>query len=150
MAPRVMRQYVDPEELCLSDSESVQLDGTSRYAVTLNIPPYKKINNEKAFQKFSLDSQYDIYMSFILSHIGLIHEGQLKDKGILYTFEKTQKGNLHVHMYFVGWEYESLQLFQKQFHDTFAYPNNPVERSCMIKTCYYVPDWLNYIYKDQY
>lgn len=117
------------------------------HSVTINIAPYFKYNNQR-YDLYTESEQKQLILNELYEAVGTIH---LQEKGIDHIWEKTAKGNIHMHALFSGWEFESMITLQKKLHKVFSYKNIDPKR-----TFYYERTrndskyWYLYMQKDQH
>lgn len=97
----------------------------SYYGVTINPDIHKKCCYESHLPYGKLNSmlQQQTIVNMIERYFDLTYE-QFSDAGIhSLNWELTQKGNQHLHCFFVGYEPESMKLFQDWAQPLYSYEN---------------------------
>jgi len=130
-----------PNEVCLSVASRTTHSGT------ISVSPYIKIWNHQRYKDLDVGTQKQVIEYEIRSHLGI---KDIASKGILYYFELTERGNIHCHLLFTGWEEQSMRAFQTKMSIKFGYAKDPIDRAFYYeKTHTNIKFWERYILKDQ-
>lgn len=125
---------------CLSEASQ------TTYSGTLNIAPYRKINGVM-YREYTECGQKQVMLNALYEIVGTVH---LEQKGIYHIWEKTEKGNIHLHCRIVGWELESMITLQNKLHEKFSYKNIEPKRTFYFeRTTTDIKYWLVYMQKYQ-
>lgn len=100
----------------------------------------------KRWNKYTYDEQCDILRDLWCSEqMSII--GEVCDE---YIFEKTKKGNAHLHAIVYSCDEKALQIIQKSIHERYGYKKDPLDRIFNYsKTMKHERFWKAYMMKEQ-
>jgi len=126
---------------------TVCLSGASRtntYGISFNVSPYRKIDG-KCYKDHDYDDQCQILLN-IFSNEQMDVIGETTND---YVFEKTQKGNAHLHAMLTATE-SDVKTMQRIINEQLGYKKDPVDRVFHYSaTTLHRSFWDKYMAKDQ-
>jgi len=114
------------------------------YGITLNLSPYRKVD-ERKWNLYKYDEQCQILLN-IFSNEQMDIIGEVTED---YVFEKTEKGNAHIHA-MLWCTLDEVKLMQRAINEKHKYPRDRIDQvfhysATIVHRCF----WDKYMQKDQ-